>query len=127
MLRGEAALHPPKFTITSNVHEYNCVKSSFFRAGFLRDDVDDDWCAMWTKHLKEEDYARMNPYQKVRFGHNSLSLQPVDPCCLDPAAQPLPCVVEFGPQGPIVPEFGAHASRTRRALQHFLTDVLAAR
>ena len=55
----------PAFRIV-NAHEYNCVRNTFLRAGFDRHGSGDDWCALWTKHLKDEEYMRMSPFQKVR-------------------------------------------------------------
>ena len=54
----------PAFRIF-NAHEYNCVRNNFLRAGFDRHGSGDDWCALWTKHLKDEEYMRMSPFQKV--------------------------------------------------------------
>lgn len=136
MLHADEPGYPPRFTITSNVHEYNCVKSSFYRAGFVRDDVSDGWCAMWTKHLKEDEYAKMNPYQKVRtvqlFPQQAVTLlahyladvllhSPANPRCgcscppvkCNPAcsaAEPLSRIVESWPQRSVVPQPRPHAA-----------------
>jgi hypothetical protein len=60
----ESSAMTPHFRIY-NTHEYNCVRNNFYRAGFVRE-LGDEWCALWTKHLRDEEYASMSPFQKVR-------------------------------------------------------------
>jgi len=53
-----------RFKISDNVHEYNCVRNAFLRAGFKR--VSGwSWNICWAKHLREEEFLRMTPFQKV--------------------------------------------------------------
>ena len=46
------------------MHEYNCVRNAFLRAGFKRTNGS-GWNALWAKHLTEEQFLRMTPYQKA--------------------------------------------------------------
>lgn len=54
----------PVFKISEAVHEYNCVRNAFLRAGFKRT-TGSGWNVLWGRHLKEEEFMRLNPYQKV--------------------------------------------------------------
>eukprot|EP01138_Halocafeteria_seosinensis_P003705 gb/GECG01003788.1/.p1 GENE.gb/GECG01003788.1/~~gb/GECG01003788.1/.p1 ORF type:complete len:1015 (+),score=117.37 gb/GECG01003788.1/:1-3045(+) len=52
-----------KFKI-SVVHEYNAVRNAWTRNGFTRGSGK-NWNALWSCHLKEDELARLNPFQKV--------------------------------------------------------------
>lgn len=51
-----------KFKI-SVVHEYNAVRNAWTRNGFAKGNGN-NWNALWSCHLKEEELARLNPFQK---------------------------------------------------------------
>ena len=53
-----------RFKISDNVHEYNCVRNAFLRAGFKRT-TSSGWNGLWAKHLTEDEFLRLTPYQKV--------------------------------------------------------------
>lgn len=52
------------FRIGDSAVEYMCVKSAFKRAGFKQTSGDNFNC-MWSRHLKPEEYAELNKYQKT--------------------------------------------------------------
>ena len=55
----------PGYRIPEGNHEYNCVKNSFTRGGFVRV-TGPNWLGQWSRPLSEDEFAAMNPYQKVR-------------------------------------------------------------
>lgn len=48
----------------ANAHEYNCVRNALLRAGFERTEGE-SWNMLWSRHLRADEYQRLNPYQKV--------------------------------------------------------------
>lgn len=61
------------FRFHDSVHEYNCVRNAFLRAGMLRTDGS-NWNALWSKHLTEAEFLRLNPHQKVNHFPGSWGL-----------------------------------------------------
>lgn len=45
--------------------EYNCVRNSLMRAGFRRTSAD-RWNVFWGRHLRPNQFRRLNAFQRVR-------------------------------------------------------------
>lgn len=52
------------FKISEDCHEYNCVRNAWLRAGFQRV-KGTNWHAYWGKHLSEDGFRKLQPYQRV--------------------------------------------------------------
>jgi|TARA_B100000780_G_C21078353_1_gene434207 hypothetical protein len=53
------------FKIGAKVHEYNCVRNSWLRAGFVRTNTWSKAVGYWGQHCSAQAFRNLNKYQKV--------------------------------------------------------------